>query len=128
VVEAVGQVEAIAGLVVVAVAWQLAPSRRRGAARCHRTIAPPLDADEALVECRRFGGRLGVDCVSMCWALMAVMAAAGHGLLAVVPLFCVSWYERRRRPHHDPRTMATAGVMAGTGVALLALMPLVGVG
>lgn len=127
-IHAVGQVGAIAGLVVVAIVWQTAPGKRRSAARCHRTFAPPLDADEASVECRRFGMRLGVDCVASCWAVMAVMAAAGHSLLAVVPLFWASWYERRRRPHHDPRTATTAGVMACTGVALIAVTSWVGLG
>ena len=127
-VQGVGQVGAIAVLIVVAVGWHLSPVKRRSAARCHRTFAPPLDADEASVECRRFGTRLGVDCVASCWALMAVMGAAGHSVLAVAPLFWVSWYERRRRPHHDPRTATTAGVMVCTGVALIAVTSWLGLG
>lgn len=127
-VQGVGQVGAIAVLIVVAVGWHLSPVKRRSAARCHRTFAPPLDADETSIECRRFGMRLGVDCVASCWALMAVMGAAGHSVLAVAPLFWVSWYERRRRPHHDPRTATTAGVMVCTGVALIAVTSWVGLG
>ncbi len=123
-IRVVGDAAAIAGFVAVAVLWQMTPTKRRVAARCHRTCAPPLDADQAAVVCGRFGLRLGLDCVASCWALMAAMAAAGHALVAVVPLFWVSWYERRRRPHHDPGTRLATGVMACTGVTLVALVAL----
>ena len=123
-IRVVGDAAAIAAFVAVAVLWQMTPTKRRAAARCHRTCAPPLDADQAVGVCGRFGLRLGLDCVASCWALMAAMAAAGHALVAVVPLFWVSWYERRRRPHHDPRTRLATGVMACTGVAVVALVAL----
>lgn len=121
-----GKPIAITAFVVLAICWQCSPSKLRSTARCHRTFAPPLGTRVASVACCRFGSRLGVDCVASCWALMAVMAVAGHSLLAVGPLFWVSWAERFRRPHHDPRTITAVVVIAATGLAAITVTAWVG--
>ena len=115
---------AIAVFVFVAVLWQMTPTKRRGRGALPSHVRTAPRRRPAVGVCGHFGLRLGLDCVVSCWALMAAMAAAGHALVAVVPLFWVSWYERRRRPHHDPRTRLATGVMACTGVAVVALVAL----
>lgn len=123
-----GKPVAITVFVVAAIWWHCSRLKLRSTARCHRTFAPPLDVRLAPAACRRFGARLGLDCVASCWALMAAMAAAGHSLLAVAPLFWVSWVERFRRPHHDPPTVTAICVIAGAGLASLAVMAWMGPG
>ncbi len=120
-VRVVGRTSAIVVLFATAIVWQCTPFKRRTAAHCHRTFAPPLDPASGAPACRRFGVRLGADCVFSCWPLMAAMAAADHALLVVGPLFWVSWYERRRRPHHDRRPLTTITAIAGVGALALAL-------
>jgi predicted metal-binding membrane protein len=127
-VRGLGKPIAITVFVVLAICWQCSPLKLRSTARCHRTFAPPLDTRLASVACSRFGARLGLDCVASCWALMAVMAVAGHSLLAVGPLFWVSWAERFRRPHHDPRTTTAVGVIAAAGLAAITVTAWTGPG
>ncbi len=101
-----------------AIAWQTTRRKRIVTARCHRTLAPPLDAT-ASVACRRYGVQLGTDCATSCWAIMGAMAVSGHELLVVVPLAWVTWYERRRS-HHVPTTKTTVLVLAGAGLVAVA--------
>lgn len=115
----VGREVVVVGFTVVAVAWQLSALKRRSVARCDRVFAPPLDPAGAARACREFGILLGSDCVGSCWALMALVAAANHSLLAVVPGFWVLWSERRRRAHHDPRPAQAVRVIVCTGLVLV---------
>ena len=102
----------------VAVAWQFASAKRTAVARCHRRFAPPLGA-AATPACLRFGRSLGLDCLLSCWPNMALMAVAGHHLLAVVALGWLSWRDRRR-PHDRPGTAISVVVLVGvSAVAVL---------
>jgi hypothetical protein len=121
----IGALGAVGVATAVAVGWQHSAVKRRSLTRCHRVVAPPLDRERSRRTCRRFGVRLGVDCALSCWPLMALMAVAGHNPLIAASTVGVAWYERRRRPHHDPGTAetslaivsigATAGVLAVLG-------------
>ena len=50
---------------------------------------------------------------------MALMGAAGHSLPVAAACVGVAWYERRRRPHHDPATVATSLAVVAVGSVLL---------
>jgi predicted metal-binding membrane protein len=115
--DAAGELAAIGLLTGIAVAWQYSTRKRLSLARCHRVLAPPLDRQASRRVSRRFGVGLGRDCVLSCWPLMALMAVAGHNPLVVASSVGVAWYERCRRPHHDPGTRETALVIAATGAA-----------
>jgi len=111
-----GELVAIALVTVGAVGWQCSARKRRALARCHAVLAPPLERARARRACRAHGIALGRDCVVSCWLLMALMAVAAHDPLVVAAAAGVAWYERRRRPHHDPATRATAIAIAAAGV------------
>jgi len=125
-VGALGELVAIALLTVVAVCWQYSDRKRRGLARCHAVLAPPLDRRRSGRACRAYGVALGRDCVQSCWPLMALMAVAAHDPVVVAAVVGVAWYERRRRPHHDPASRATAVVIVATGVVAIAVADLLG--
>jgi predicted metal-binding membrane protein len=125
-VGALGELVAIALLTVIAVYWQYSPRKRRSLARCHAVLAPPLDRRRAGRACRAYGVALGRDCVQSCWPLMALMVVAAHNPVVVAATVGVAWYERRRRPHHDPATRATAVVIAATGVVAIAVADVLG--
>lgn len=101
---------------VLAIAWQWSPRKRLSVARCHRVVAPPLARRAARTTCLRYGLRLGWDCASSCAPMMVVMMATGHSVLVVAPLTALAWYERRRRPHHDPGRVRTSVVLAVVGL------------
>lgn len=125
-VSTLGELVAIALLTVAAVGWQYSPRKRQSLARCHAVLAPPLDRRRSRQACRAYGVALGRDCVRSCWPLMALMVVAAHDPLVVAATVGVAWYERRRRPHHDPATRATAVVIVATGVVAIAVADLLG--
>lgn len=118
---AVGVLTAIGLVTALAVVWQHSAVKRRSLTRCHRVVAPPLDRERSRRTCRRFGVRLGLDCAISCWPLMALMAVAGHGPVIAAGTVGVAWYERRRRPHHDPGTTETSLALGAIGATALAL-------
>jgi predicted metal-binding membrane protein len=117
--EQVGHLAAIGLVTVGAAAWQWTPLKRRSLARCDRRLAPPLERRRARWASRRFGAVLGRDCVVSCGPLMALMAAAGHSVAVAAACVAVAWYERRRRPHHDPATLETSLGIAAIGATAL---------
>jgi predicted metal-binding membrane protein len=117
----IGPLAAVAAASALAVAWQHSPVKRRSLTRCHRLVAPPLDRRRSRRTCRRFGVRLGLDCALSCWPLMLLMAVAGHNPLIAAPAVGVAWYERRRRPHHDPGTAETSLAIVAIGATACAL-------
>ncbi|SNR24049.1 DUF2182 domain-containing protein [Blastococcus mobilis] len=116
-----GELGAIALLTATAIGWQCSALKRRSVARCHRLLAPPLDRARSRRACRRYGVGLGRDCVVSCWPLMALMAVAAHDPVVVLSSVGVAWYERRRRPHHDPATRGACLVLAATGATAAAV-------
>lgn len=120
-VHGVGALPAIAMAFAIAVVWQLTARKRLSLARCHRTMAPPLERRSARLIGRRFGLALGTECAVSCWALMLTMAVLHHHLLAVVPLAAVSWYERMR-PHAQLRQHVTASAVAAVGLVTVSAL------
>lgn len=116
---AVGPPTAVALVTAVAAVWQSTPLKRRSVARCDRRLAPPLDRRAARRASRRFGLDLGRNCALSCGPLMALMASAGHSLPVAAACVAVAWYERQRRPHHDPATRGTTLAIAGIGLAVV---------
>jgi predicted metal-binding membrane protein len=117
----IGPLAAVALVTALAVLWQHSAVKRRSLTRCHRIVAPPLDRRRSRRTCRRFGVRLGLDCALSCWPLMALMAVAGHDPLIAAGAVGVAWYERRRRPHHDPGTAETSIAIVAIGATACAL-------
>lgn len=116
-----GEVILLVVLTVVAIAWQWTPRKRVSLARCHRVLAPPLSRPQARAACLRYGIGLGNECGISCAPMMMVMMVAGHSVPVVAALTAVAWYERRR-PHHDPGTMATSMMLACVGVIAVVLV------
>jgi hypothetical protein len=110
---------AVAGATVVGVGWQWTRSKRRSVARCSRRLAPPLDRRAGRRASLRYGTALGRDCVVSCWPLMGLMTAARHSLPVAAMCLGVAWFERRRRPHHDPATGPTSLLIAAAGAGAL---------
>lgn len=118
-----GDVTAVVVAAAVAVGWQYSNSKQRSLVRCSRVFAPPLGRDAGPAT-RRFGSTLGRDCLLSCWPLMALMVALHHFWPVVAALLALTWYERHRRPHHDPGTsLVVAGIVAvaAAGIGLNAL-------
>jgi predicted metal-binding membrane protein len=71
---------AVAG---VAAAWQQTEAKRRALNLCMRTVPLPPVGLRADAACVRFAALHAWRCLRSCWALMLLMAAAGHtGLMA----------------------------------------------
>lgn len=124
---AIGELASIFLVTVVAVGWQSTFRKRRALARCDALLAPPLDRRRARSACRSHGVALGRDCVQSCWPLMALMVVAAHNPLVVVATAWVAWYERRRRPHHDPPIALTSLVILMSGAVAVATSALLGI-
>ncbi len=120
-VHGIGQLASVAVAFVAAAGWQLTARKRISMARCHRTVAPPVERRAARAACRSYGFGLGVECGLRCWALMLPMAVLHHHLLAVVPLAAVSWYERGR-PHALLRQRTTASAVAAIGLGTVGVL------
>lgn len=121
----IGGTLAVVAATVVAVGWQRTRLKRRSVARCSRRLAPPLDRRRRRRATWRYGLALGRDCVVSCWPLMALATAARHSLPVAGMCVGVAWYERQRRPHHDPATRVTSVLIVASGATALtaAMLP-----
>ena len=88
---------------VAAATWQLTRAKRRAVLACRRTVPLPPTGLRADLACARFAVAQALRCVRSCWALMAVMAFAGHasllwtaGLAAVIAAEELTVAGRRR--------------------------------
>jgi hypothetical protein len=52
---------------------------------------------------------------------MALMGVAGHRVPVAAAVVGMAWYERRRRPHHDPATYAMSLAVVTIGSVVLAV-------
>ncbi|WP_405421939.1 DUF2182 domain-containing protein [Streptomyces erythrochromogenes] len=106
----------------LAAAWQSTVHKRRALRDCHRSSPLPLSGPPAVTGTLRFGLRHGGACLRSCWALMAVMAAAGggRGMLAWMALLTgiVTAERFARRPGRTTRLAAAALAAAALTVAL----------
>ncbi|MFC9585279.1 DUF2182 domain-containing protein [Streptomyces yangpuensis] len=113
-----------AGALALAAAWQLTVHKRRALRDCHRSSPLPLSGPRAAVGTVRFGLRHGGACLRSCWALMAVMAAAGGGgaMLAWMALLTGIVMAERFAAGPGRATRLAAGVLAAAALAV-ALTP-----
>jgi predicted metal-binding membrane protein len=74
-------------ILLVAAAWQLAPSRQRALRSCRRTVPLPPTGWRADAACARFAIQQAMHCMKICWPVMLLMAAIGHALL---PMFALT--------------------------------------
>ena len=97
----------------VAALWQLTPMHRRALVACHRRRPLAPVGWQADRDCLRFGGLIGLACVSSCWPLMLACTLAGHGLIAMTGGMALGAAERWSfRP---PRRAVLAGTLALVG-------------
>ncbi|MFE7098397.1 copper chaperone [Streptomyces erythrochromogenes] len=110
----------------LAAAWQSTAHKRRALRDCHRSSPLPLSGPRAVTGTVRFGLRHGGACLRSCWALMAVMTAAGQGtvMLAWMALLTglVTAERFTRRPGRTTR-LAAAALAAAALTAALAAVP-----
>lgn len=80
--------------IVIAVAWQMSPSKRRALRNCHRVMPLAPHGWRANWSCLKFGWRIGAACVCACWALMLVCAASDHSILTMCFVTMVAIQDR----------------------------------
>jgi predicted metal-binding membrane protein len=110
----------LAAVLLTAAAWQVSTFKRRALFQCRRTVPLPPVGIRADAACARFAWRHGGRCLVSCWALMVLMALAGHGglwLMAAVTVLTMleelTWFG----PHLLHPSAAVLALSAG-GVAL----------
>lgn len=112
----------LACALALAAAWQSTVHKRRALRDCHRSSPLPQSGPRAMTGTVRFGLRHGGACLRSCWALMAVMAAAGGGtgMLAWMALLTgiVTAERFTRRPGRTTRLAAAALAAAALAAAL----------
>ena len=121
---ALGTVASIALVTILAVGWQWSEAKRLSLTRCHRVFAPPLSPGRGRAASRCYGRDIGRSCVVSCVPFMALMAVSGHSVVVAVPVAGIAWYERWRRPHHDPARGLTSAAVAAVGVEAAAIAAL----
>ncbi len=92
---------AIAGVLLVAFAWQCSPAKQVCLNRCHRHIELPAFGREADIGVLRFGLTHGLWCGGACWALMlaSLVLPQGHFIaMAGATVLIVSERFDRPRP------------------------------
>ncbi len=106
-------------------AFQLSPLKRRSLVACRSPVSfaarrwrggpsPALDVV-------RIGGAYGMSCVACCWALMAMMVAAGAvGVFVMMPVAAVMVIERLT-PWGAAFARAVGGVLVVVGAVWIAL-------
>jgi hypothetical protein len=113
----VGPLVAVSVAVVLAVTWQVLPWKARALRRCARLVPIAPRGWRADVGCLRLGVVAGRSCVIACAGSMLVVAAAGHGPLAMALLAVAQLQDRReRRPRAFPGVLAV--LVVGTGAIL----------
>lgn len=109
----------VAGLATVtAVSWGVSPGRKRRLRRCGLTVPLAPRGWRADADCARYGVITGLSCVTMCWALMAAVAAFSHNVLIMAVVFGVQVSDRYQL---RPSPGLTSLVVLGTCLLSLAM-------
>ena len=90
-----------AAALAVAATWQLTRPKRRALLACHRTLPLPPLGRAADLAVTRFATFQATRCARSCWALMLVMLAAGHSVLAMAGLTALAVVEETRLPRRE---------------------------
>jgi predicted metal-binding membrane protein len=114
---------AVAAVLALAAAWQMAPLKRQALEACRRSTLP-ASGRRAAAPVARFGLRNGVACVGSCWAMMLAMALATSGrLLWTVGLTCIVSMEKLARTPRPATNYAAAFLgCSALGLAILAVV------
>lgn len=80
--------------ILIAIAWQLSPWKRRALRRCHRVMPLAPQGWRANVSCARFGWGIGGSCIGACGALMIACALMDHSLLIMSVVTVLTMSER----------------------------------
>ncbi len=113
-----GPVWALVAVTAAGLWWLVLPYRSRSLARCHRTVAPPLQPGRARAACLRYGRRLGISCVTSCGALMLPMPVLGHPWWGIVVVMAALSYERTRTPYHPALVVPILALLAVSATAI----------
>ncbi len=115
---------ALASVLLLAVAWQLTPIKRRALQACHRSTPLPPRGWRATVGVARFGLRNGGACFASCWAIMFVMAVAESGrILWMFGVTCLISAEKLARKPRQA-TKYSAAALSATAVGAVAAVAL----
>ena len=109
----------LAAALAAAAAWQVTPVKRRAVFGCRRTVPLPPVGLRADAACARFAWRQAWRCMISCWALMVVMAIAGHGLVVMAGLTVLMALEELTL--FGRRLFAPSAAMLGLAAAIVAL-------
>jgi len=83
-----------AGMLILAMVWQLTPMKARALRRCHLTAVLAPAGWRADRSCLRFGLDHGIQCVSSCWTLMLISVTTAHQPLIMAGLTVLMLAER----------------------------------
>ena len=108
-------------VLLVAGAYQFAPSKRRATAAYRRLLGAPatLSPTGGPVSAAREGVQLGVCCLACCGALMAVLVAVGVMSLAWLAALTTVCFAERNWRHGSAVTSVTGFVLLSLGLAVL---------
>jgi len=114
---------AVAGILVLAAGWHVAPPRRALMRRCGVVRPGALTGRRATVDAVRNGWRTGVRCVATCGPAMSVMALS-HSVVLMAGVTAVLWSERLRGP--NPGERAARPVQAAALLAVASALAVLG--
>lgn len=113
--------EALALVLIAALAWQLSPVRRSLLRGCHRSLRPHREGSLSCAAAVAHGARYGLCCLGTCWCLMLVMVAAPAGELAWLAGLTVLITAERVFGEPGAATRAAAAAIAVAATATLAV-------
>jgi predicted metal-binding membrane protein len=109
----------------VAAGWQVTRVKRRALFRCRRTVPLPPVGLRADAGCARFALQQAWRCVTSCWALMGVMAVAGHsdhsGLVWMTALTALVMVEELTLLGRRLLRSSAAALIAAAGLVALGI-------
>lgn len=112
--------DVVAGALVLAAAWHVAPPRRRLMSRCGAVQPGALTGRRASADAVRNGGVLGVRCVATCGPAMTAMLLS-HSWVLMLGVTVVLWSERRRGPNPAERVAHPAQAVGLVALAAVVL-------
>ena len=118
-----GTLVAIAISFGAAALWQLAGPKARALRRCGGREVSAASGWRANRDCLLYGARKATECVVTCWALMAALVAAGHGVALMGVLFVLQVQERGTggfRPRASAWAIVGIGVLTVVSTVLVA--------
>lgn len=91
-----------AGVILLAIVWQLSPVKQRCLNRCHAHSELAAFGVAADLDALRFGASHGVWCAGSCWALMLVPMLLPWGHVAAMAIVAVLTFSERLEHPRPP--------------------------